>query len=745
MNDLYMSKNNHSKLNGRRSESRSSDSKQQVRQRLIRPGQFLVCLALLTITVLAYLPVINDGGFIWDDESYVTHNKTLRDLEGLKQMWVQPQAIPQYYPLVHTTFWVEYQLWQLDPTGYHVTNVLLHALGAVLLWLLLRRLKIPGAWLAAALFAVHPVHVESVAWVTERKNVLSGVFYLGAALSYLKWSDARAGGDRKWGSYCLALVLFLGALLSKTVTATLPAALLLVMWWRGYFDSRRIWKQIRPLAPFFAMGLALSYLTVWLEIHHVGAKGAEWHLTFIDRCLIAGRALWFYAGKLLWPSQLCFSYQRWEIDATAWWQYLYPLSFVAVTVVFWVARRRFGRGPLVAVLFFAGTLLPALGFFDVYPMRYSFVADHFQYLASIGLLALLSAAIVRTCQLVTKARLDDVLRRPAGAVTATAVLIVFATLTWNQCGIYRNLETLWLDTIRKNPSSWMAYINLGQVYVGEGRASDAVPLFEKAIQLNPEEVEARYNLGVALARTGHEEDAMAHYRTALDMAPNDPQVYSNLGAALARLGRFDEAVSHYKKALEINQDLAPTHSNLGAALARLGRVEEAIQCHEKAIEIDPEMGALHFKYGETLHIAGRVREAEDQYRTAALLDPSLTAAHINLGKIAMADKLNMAALDHFRRAVRSGPDVAEARNHLAVLLAGRGNNEEAVAMLKRAVELDPENAEFHNNLGVLLVRMGRYPEGQRALEEALRLKPDYGEARKNLEDLRNVTKKRSQP
>ena len=315
-------------------------------------------LLLVGLTAGAYIPAMS-GGFIWDDDDYVQDNLTLRSLEGLGQIWFQPGATRQYYPLVHTTYWLEYRLWGLDPTGYHVVNVILHALSAVLVWRLLIRLKVSGAWAAAALFALHPVHVESVAWITERKNALSGAFYLGAAWAYLRYEEAHSPR-----LYWAALFLFAAALLSKTVTCTLPAALLLVLWWKGQTPMRR---TAVALVPFFALGAAMSGMTVWMEKHSVGAWGPEWDLSLVERGLIAGRALWFYAAKLLVPLNLTFIYPRWAIDATAVWQYLYPIGALGVGALLWAFRERLGRGPLTGVLFFAGTLTPALGFFQLLP------------------------------------------------------------------------------------------------------------------------------------------------------------------------------------------------------------------------------------------------------------------------------------------------------------------------------------------------------------------------------------------
>lgn len=707
---------------------------------------FLLGLALVAMTLAAYLPAMTSGGFIWDDDDYVIHNKTLRDAKGLKDIWADPQATPQYYPLVHTSYWVEYRLWGLDPTGYHVNNVLLHALAAVLLWRVLLRLKIPGAWLAAALFAVHPVHVESVAWVTERKNVLSGVFYLGAAWAYLKWIDAKAGGEKRPSSYFAACILFVCALLSKTVTASLPAALLLVMWWkddRGQEPeaetaaSLKTWvvRRVPPLVPLFLVGMILSGLTVWLEKHHVGAKGAEWHLSFIDRCLVAGRALWFYIGKLLWPAKLTFSYPRWEIDATVWWQYLYPLAFAAVLVLFWLLRKRLGRGPLVAMLFFAGTLLPALGFLDVYPFRYSFVADHFQYHASIGVLVLAASTIVCGCRRAwAKGRMrfsgtppDGFAAHLACGLPGAAILLVFVILSANQCGIYRDLETLWFDTIDKNPVSWMAYNNLGKLYLDEGRPAEAIPFLEKSLQLYPQEMTTHSNLGAALARLGRYDEAMAVYQKAIEIDPDDPMAYNNLGAAYARQNLYEKALPCYRKALEIDPSLAATHVNLATVLASLGRIDDAILHHEKSLELAPDFGTVHLKYGQTMQAAGRIREAAHHYRKAVELDPSLAEAHYHLGMIAVADQLLPAALAHFRDAVAAAPNFAEAHSNLAKVLVSIGRLDQAEKHFRQAAALAPRSGPIRLDYAAFLAQRGDNAAARREFLEAAKVVPDNPE------------------
>ncbi len=323
-------------------------------------------------------------GLVWNDSDYVTRPE-LRSLHGLGRIWFDLGATEQYYPLLHSLFWIQSQLWGKRPLGHHLVNVLLHLTAVGLLYLILRKLKIPGALLAAGIFALHPVMVESVAWITEQKNTLSTVFYLGALLVYLDFDQTRRSSD-----YAISLVLFILAMASKTVTATLPAALLVIFWWqRGRLSWRR---DVRPLAPWFALGISAGLFTAWVEFTYIGAEGAEFSLSGVQRLLIASRVPWFYAAKLLWPANLIFMYPRWDIDATAWWQWMFPLATVALLSALWHLRRRW-RGPLAACLLFVGTLFPVLGFLNVYWFVFAFAADHLQYLASISLIVPAAAGV----------------------------------------------------------------------------------------------------------------------------------------------------------------------------------------------------------------------------------------------------------------------------------------------------------------------------------------------------------------
>lgn len=582
----------------------------------------LLCLAPL----LVYLPLAS-AGFIWDDDAYVTRNPNLGSLAGLVRIWLDPLATPQYYPLVHTTFWLEHRLFGLEPLGYHAVNVLLHGLSSVLLWRVLLQLRLPGAFLAASLFAAHPVMTESVAWVTERKNVLSLALALGSLWSYLRYAPLVPGAPGpaskrpRRGLLALAGGLYAAALLSKTTACALPAVILVLTWWKR---GRIRMGDVMPLLPFFALGFAAGLHTIWLEKHHVGALGGEWALSPLGRVLLAGRALVFYTGKLAWPHPLIFFYPRWEIDVSSGWQWLYPIGVAALAAALYAARARIGRGPLAAMLLYAGVLFPALGFFDVYPFRYSYVADHFQYAASPAPIALFSATVATGV-----ARLGPFLRVPA---FCAALLLVagLGVLSYRQAGIYRDLETLYGDTIRKNPGAWQAYINLANHLSGEGRHAEAlgyareavrtgpkvadahntlgavlvatstpgspgdarlagaIEEFSRAMELEPEHVDALYNLSVALTLAGRHGEAAAGYARILQLRPGETDALTGLGRALLAASRPEEAEAPLRRAAEARPTDPQAQNDLGVALARLGRLDEALSRFAAATRLAPD-------------------------------------------------------------------------------------------------------------------------------------------------------------
>ncbi len=618
---------------------------------------WLFTAALLIAVLVAYQPAWN-GSFLWDDAAHVTPPE-LRSWRGLWRIWFDLGATQQYYPLLHSAFWVQHRLWGDTPLGYHLVNILLHVAVALMAGLTLRRLSIPGAYLAAAAFALHPVHVESVAWITELKNTLSAAFYLGAAMAYLRF---REQGETRF--YVLALGLFVLGLCSKTVTATLPAALLLIGWWqRGRLSWRR---DVRPLIPFVVLGVGAGLSTAWIERKLIGAEGAAFDLTLMERGLIAGRATWFYLATLFWPRNLAFIYPRWHVSQTVWWQYLYPAAALAVLAVLWILRRRW-RGPLAATLFFVGTLFPVLGFFNVYPFLFSFVADHFQYLASLGIITLAAAGAAR---LLKRWRSW---RRRVGYAMCLAALSILAVLTWRQSHLYADVETLYRATIGRNPECWMAYNNLGGALIARGAMDEAVGLVEKSLALKPDYAEARNNLGIVLASRGHVDEAIAQYREAIELRPAYAEAHNNVGLALAGRGQIDQAIAHYQRALEIDSGYAGVHYNLAMVLAARGQVDRAVAHLRTALDLRPEYAEAHNSLGIIL---------------------------INLGQVDEARA-------HFEKAVKLRPEYAEAHNNLGIVLARSGRLDEAIAHFQKALDIQPANAEVRNNLRTALASRRR--------------------------------------
>lgn len=534
-------------------------------------------LLIFTMTFIAYVPAIN-GKFIWDDDAYVFNNPLLTSPGGLLRIWTTTES-PQYYPMVFTSFWIEHRLWGFNPIGYHIVNVALHAINAIMAWLILRRLEVRGAWLIGAIFALHPVHVESVAWVTERKNVLSGFFYLLAMRSYLRFEEEKG----EWQCYFLSLLFFILALLGKTVTCTLPVIFLVLRWFRG-LKIRRC--DLYRLAPFVLLGMGMGLLTVWYETYHVMAKGEEWNLSILQRFLLAGRNIWFYVIKLAWPVNLTFIYPRREPDAFDLWQWAWTFGVIIVGLISWWVRRWLGRGLLAGWVFFAVTLFPALGFFNIYPMRYSFVADHFQYLASLGIITVCVGSVA---WLAERRRYSSMSgwRVHAGRGVAFIVLFVLGILTWRQGYVYKDLETLWRDTVTKNSGAWMAYNNLGAALFEQGKVKEAIEHYMRSLEGRPNKERTYNNIGTALENLGRLDEAVRYLKLALSIKPDYAEAYNNLGIALFRQGKFDEAIGHFKYAMLLNPASAGTHNNLGIALVEHGEVDEAIKHFKQALKIKP--------------------------------------------------------------------------------------------------------------------------------------------------------------
>jgi len=665
----------------------------------LRPVLWL--FPLLTVAALAaYAPALH-GTPLWDDDGHLTR-AALRSWSGLAQIWFEPGATQQYYPLVHSAFWLQARLWDDTFLAYHLVNVGLHVVSACLLIVVLRRLEIPGAALAGVVFALHPVQAESVAWITELKNTLSGVFFFASTLAYLRYDDTR--GRR---AYAAALALFFCALASKTVTATLPVALAAVLWWRrGWIGWRR---DVMPLTPFLALGAAAGLMTAWVERTFIGARGADFSLMPVERVLVAGRAALFYFVKDLWPAKLTFIYPRWNVSQDVWWQYLFPLAVLAILIGCWSIRRH-TRAPLAAAVIFLATLAPALGFVNVYPFRYSYVADHFQYLAAVPIFVLAASIPIG---LASRVGLKTTL---AELLLSALIGVVLAAATHAQAAKYSDANTLYTVTLRENPACWLCLENLGVAALHETppQRDRAMTLFRDALNINPTDPQLHSNLGTTLMEVGRLEEAVAEQRQAIHYAPGSAEAYGNLGVALQKLGRQQEAAAAYATAIDIKPGLSFARTNL------------AIAAGETAVQL-----------GDASAAGGQYDAAIGHYRDALAKGADTPATRTKLG-IALARRGALAdAAIQLRLVVNTTPNDASAHANLATVLMSLNELDSAIAEFQQSLMIDPAVPTTHNDLGVALARVGRMDEAIVEFQQALRLKPDYSEARANLTKARN--------
>jgi len=709
--------------------------------RFFRPHWSLAAVAIVALTLAAYLPVMTgEYEFLWDDLGLITHSRFvnpqmpphLTGAEGLRQLWASKKPM-DYWPLTSTTFWLEWRIWGRDATGYHITNVLLHAINAVLVWVVLKRLKVPAAWLAAAVFAVHPVCVASAAWISERKNTLSMVFFLLTVLAYLRFDDA---GRRRW--YFLSLAAFLAAMLSKASVATLPVVLLGIVWWRhGRVRLRRVLGSL----PFFAVSVGLGLVTIAYQHQGIGSENVRPEGP-LSRVAAAGWAVWFYIYKAIVPFDLMLTYPRWDVDAANVLSFVPSALLAAALAVLAVQAlrrgRKWARAALFALGYFVVTLAPALGLLDMSWHKFSLVADHFQYLSIVGVPALVvggAASLLRRRRLAVR----------AAAVAAWAIVVVlFAVLTARQQRIYKNDETLFTDTLAKNPRSWLAHEHLGYI-AGILRANEAAARGQTARQrdllaqavrhhsaaLEIHEFSASHtNLALALEKLGRTRQAERHYRRAIEMDPAKAQGYYRMGSFLQKLRRRGEAIAYYRLALEREPDYIDAHNSLGNVLYESGKIPEAVEQYRQVLRLDPDNFFGHMNLGAMLGLQDKFVEAIRHLHKAAELNGNSPQVFSNLG--ATYDRMGRPAdaVKYYARALQLADD-NQTRSNLAMVLLKLNRHDEAVTLLVPAVRRAPHDAVLRYHLGLALAAGGRLDEAIGQFDEALRLRPNFPAARKD--------------
>ncbi len=644
----------------------------EIARRIFSPrGRVLIFAVVLTaVTILAYRPAWH-GGFLWDDDDYIIKNELLTAPDGWQRIWFSLDSPSQYFPFTYSTFRIEHALWGLNTTGYHWVNLLLHVGSALLVWAVLARLRVPGAWLAAAIFALHPVQVESVAWITERKNVLMGFFFLLTLLAWIVFVDERT--RRPWLFYCLALVCYVLALSAKATACTLPAALFLILWLQKKPITMR---RVIQILPFVVLGIGMGLLVVWWERYHQGTnRGLFTFLSPIERILLASRAIWFYLSKIFWPSNLTFIYPRWNISPANLIDYIWLVAGIAACVVIYFLRRYVGRGVEGAAAFFVATLSPVLGFVMLFTFRYTFVADHYQYLACIGPIALASAGIVN---------LSDKFAQYRGVIVSVALLVVasLGTLTWRQAATYTDIETLWRTTLARNPECWMAQTNLGLVLLQKGEIDDGIAHYRSALQMQPDSWDAEYNLGTALLGKGQVDEAILHCEKAVAMRPTDPDAQVSLGDALFQKGRIDEAMAHYQKAITVHPDHFLARYSLGHALLEKGELDSAIQVCRSALLLRPSDADCHTTLAIALEEKGNPAEAIQHYQKALEFAPQSISTLTNLAWLLATSQ---------DASLRDGPKAVELAKQADRLVGGTNT-----LVLRTLAAAYAENGEFAN-------------------------------------------------
>lgn len=477
--------------------------------------EFGLALGLILVTFIAYAPALHNG-FVFDDYLLITENPMIKAENGLYRFWFTTEAL-DYYPLTWSLWWVEWRLWGNNPSGYHVINVLLHAINALLVWQILQRLKVPGGWLAAMVFAIHPVNVATVAWISEQKNTLSMLFSLIAILLYLKFEE-----ENRWRWYGCSFVMFLMALLSKTAVPMLPVVLLGCLWW---MKKRVKWNDFVRSVPFFGLSLVFGVATLWFQHNRALEYQQTVQMGLAAQLAMAGLVPWFYLEKALVPLHLTVIYPEWQIGASRWMGYLPGLALVGCFGLFWSKRRSWGRPLFFGLGYFVVMLLPVLGFFDQGFYRFSLVADHWQYYSIVGVVAL----AVATAKWIGS-RLDE-RGQHWGTMAGMAVLVMLGIGTWSRSCVYTNDETLWQDNATKYPNAWIAQNNVGAALLQRGQLDDAIEHLQQALRVKPDNAGVQFNLAIAFERTGRTEEAIKHYEQVLQIDPS-------LSSARARLDRL---------------------------------------------------------------------------------------------------------------------------------------------------------------------------------------------------------------
>ncbi len=704
--------------------------------RMRRSGMILGIFLIFIIIPLVYSPSIK-GGFILDDELHLTKNESIKADDGLYRIW-STSKWQYYWPVTDSFFWIEWRMWGMRPVGYHATNLILHIADAMMIWLIMRKLFIPGAFLAALLFALHPVNVESVAWIASRKNEMATLFFLLAIYFYVKYllfagenvesGDRTVHADRPHRSsaipgcwYWLGLAAFLLSALGKGSTVILPVILLGFIWLLRPVTRR----DLALIGPFFLISFAIVAVNMWFQARTVDYTPIR-VAGVTERLLGAGGVVWFYLYKALLPVNLALIYPLWHIDSgnLLWWL---PLAAAMIaTAILWRCRKDWSGAILFCWGFFCVALLPVMGFTDVGFMQYSLVADRYQHISVIGIIALASAAWGAW-----NLRMRATLRWPSPAIAVAAVGIL-GFLCWRQAKIYHDAFTMYYAVLEKNPNCWVAHNNLGSEYIEAGRLNEAIVHARKALDLAPDNPYSRSVLGTALDKSGRLQEAVEQYKRALMLYPDFAEVHNNLAGALVELGRPLEAIEHCRQAITIDPDYAKAYNTLGAAMETIGQTREAIEQYRRAVQLDPDYVDARCNLASALVKTGQLQEAIALCKRTLLLNPNSVAAHNTLGNAFQLAGQYQDAIEQYEAAIALDPGFSQAHINLGSAFTKIGRVHDAIEHYEKAIQINPNSFEAHNNLGNAFQSIGEYQQAVDHLQTAFRLNSDLPQVQINL-------------
>ncbi|HTV47424.1 MAG TPA: tetratricopeptide repeat protein [Phycisphaerae bacterium] len=682
--------------------------------------QLLASVGLILLCFAAYWPLMH-AGYIWDDDVWLTNNPFVQHWSGLWYIWFAPQTSTQYYPLVYTAFLLQFKLWGLNPLGFHLVNIGLQAINAILLWRILRLMGLKSAWVAAAIWAIHPIQVETIGWVTEQKNLLSAAFGFGAALLWIKWagldmtkkvighrlqaivgpnSMQLASSHRGYMTYILATILFVLALLAKTDICTLSAALLLIAWWKRGRITR---EQVFSVMPWFLFGAILASLTIYIEHGIAGAKGPAFAFSVSQRLIIAGKDLWFYPLKLLWPHPLLEIYPRWDVDHITPSDWLFPASAGAIPVLLWLLRKKIGRGPLTAAVYYGITISPVLGFESFYTMIYTFVADHYQYLASVGIIVFVVEAVANcfawlnthiSAKPIEAFKSEFNPLRPARLLAGTASVLTLATLgclAYIQSTLYNPPEKLWGHVLNYEKTSWQARLQLAAMEAANQDIMNAYQNMSKAIvQPGGQNLLCLEFLGLFYLDTAHDYSRAAELLgESLSMDPYQAEVICEIALCREKLGQTNQALADLERGLDLLPESVFLRRTLGEYLGKTGNYRAAVDQFQKALQNQPFDAASCYDLAVTWEKLGQWSEALVAYERALAIHPDWGEAQYLYGKLLLAHGQRVLALEHLKKAVELAPDQIDARMVLAQAFEESGDIQDA--RIERGVAMQIEN------------------------------------------------------